>query len=64
MANLTIEIPDGIFEIIKQRAEDTKSTPEKIIGMNLALLFGSCIYDRSKWLKNMPSADDYSVSWE
>ncbi|HLE26138.1 MAG TPA: hypothetical protein VI935_10915 [Thermodesulfobacteriota bacterium] len=63
MASVTIEIPDRIFEIIKQRAQDTKSTPEAVIATNIALLFGPCIYDRSKWLKNMPNPDDYSVPW-
>jgi hypothetical protein len=63
MASVTIEIPDRIFEIIKQRAQDVKSTPEAVIVSNLTLLFGPCIYDRSKWLKNMPNPDDYSVPW-
>ncbi|HEX3037289.1 MAG TPA: hypothetical protein VHT73_19570 [Thermodesulfobacteriota bacterium] len=65
MANITIEIPDRIYEIIKQRAQDTKSTPEAIIATNLTLLFGPCVYDRSKWLKNMPpDRDEYSVPWK
>jgi hypothetical protein len=64
MASVTLEIPDRIFEIIKQRAQDTKSTPEAIITSNLTLLFSACVYDRSKWLKNMPpDKDEYSIPW-
>ncbi|GIW47979.1 MAG: hypothetical protein KatS3mg078_1856 [Deltaproteobacteria bacterium] len=63
MPSITIELPDRIFEIVKQRAEDLKTTPEAYIVTNLNLLFGPCIYDRSKWLKNMPNPDDYSVPW-
>ncbi|MGH7807497.1 MAG: hypothetical protein ACRENT_05340 [Thermodesulfobacteriota bacterium] len=64
MAEVTIQIPDPIFDVIKKRAEDTKSTPEAIIATNLILVFSAARYDRSKWLKNMPNADDLSATWE
>ncbi|HWP92820.1 MAG TPA: hypothetical protein VNN20_11570 [Thermodesulfobacteriota bacterium] len=63
MATVTIQIPDPIFEIIKQRAEDTKSTPEAIIATNVVLVFSAARYDRSKWLKNQPNPDDHTAPW-
>ena len=64
MAEVTIKIPDPIFEVIKKRAEDTKSTPEAIIATNVILVFSAARYDRSKWLKNMSNPDDLSAPWE
>ncbi len=63
MASVTIQIPDPIFEVIKKRAEDTKTTPEAIIATNVVLVFSAARYDRSKWLKTKPPADDMSSPW-
>lgn len=48
---VTIDLPDPIFQIVKERAQDFKTTPEEYIVRNLVLIFGPCIFDRSKWLK-------------
>ncbi len=64
MASVTIQIPDPIFEVIKRRAEDTKSTPEAIIATNVILVFSAARYDRSKWLRNKPASDDMSAPWK
>jgi len=65
MAEVTLNIPDPIFNLIKKRAEDTNNTPEGIMIANLAIIFGPSRYDSSKWLRNMPQgAQDYSVSWD
>ncbi|RMF05164.1 MAG: hypothetical protein D6768_01660 [Chloroflexi bacterium] len=64
MAEVTVNIPDPIFNIIKKRAEDTGNTPEGIIIANLAIIFGPVRYDSSKWLKSFPpDAQDYTVPW-
>ena len=65
MAKITVELPDDVVEIIKQRAEDLKTTPEAYVATNLVLLFRPCIFDRSKWLKpgkdNSVTYDPYKV---
>ena len=62
MVKLTIEIPDDLFEeVIKPRAEDFKTTPERYVAQNLIILFRPCVYDRSKWLV---SGKDNSVTYE
>ncbi len=64
MATVTLQIPDPIFEVIKKRAEDTKTTPEAIIATNVVLVFSAARYNRSKGLKNKPQSDDMSAPWK
>ena len=64
MATVPIQIPDPIFEVIKKRAEDTKTTPEAIIATNVVLVFSAARYNRSKWLKNKPQSDDMPAPWK
>ncbi|MEM4658303.1 MAG: hypothetical protein QXX77_07785 [Candidatus Methanosuratincola sp.] len=65
MAEITLNIPDPIFNIIKMRAEQTGSTPEGVIIANLGVIFGPIRYKSQKWLKNMPpGANDYTADWD
>lgn len=65
MAEVTVNIPDPILNIIQKRADDTNNTLQGIIIANLAIIFGPVRYDSSKWLKSMPGdAPDYSVAWD
>ena len=64
MAEVTIQIPDPILNIIKKRAEMTKSTAEQLIATTAILCYASAHYDSSKWLKNRdPESDDMSAPW-
>ncbi len=64
MAEVTINIPDPIFEIIKKRAEIVNNTPEGLIVANLAIIFGVARYKPEKWLKFMKNKEDMSVPWD
>jgi hypothetical protein len=64
MAEVTIQIPDPILNIIKKRAETTKSTPEQLIATTAIVCYAAAHYDSSKWLKfRDPESDDMSASW-
>ncbi len=64
MAEVTVQIPDPIFEIIKKRAELTKSTPEQLIATTAILCYVSAHYDSSKWLKfRDPESTDMTAPW-
>ena len=64
MAEITITIPDPIFETIKKRAEMTKSTPEQLVTVATILCYSATHYDSSKWLRNMdPSTGDMTAPW-
>jgi len=64
MAELTIKIPDPIFENVKRRAEQVGNTPEALIAVNTILVFGPAIYKSEKWLKNQSNPDDNSQPWD
>lgn len=65
MAEVTVNIPDPILNIMQKRADDTGNSLQGIIIANLAIIFGPVRYDSSKWLKSMPAdAPDYSVGWD
>ena len=64
MAEVTIQIPDPILNIIKKRAETTKSTAEQLIATTAIICYAPAHYDSSKWLKfRDPNSDDMSASW-
>ena len=63
MAEITINIPDPIHNKIKKRAEQVGNTDIGLIIANLALVFGACEYDDSKWLKNLQDKDDKTQPW-
>ncbi len=63
MAEVTVTIPDPIFENVKRRAEQTGSTPEKLIMVTTILVYGPSIYNQEKWLKNQTNQDDMSQPW-
>jgi hypothetical protein len=64
MAEVTITIPDPIFEIIKKRAEMTKSAPEQLIAVSAILCYSASHYDSSKWLKSRdPEGTDMTSPW-
>lgn len=63
MAEVTVDIPDPIYETIKQRAEHTNNTPQGIIIANLALIFGVSKYQPEKWIKNLQGQDDMTKPW-
>ena len=64
MAEITITIPDPIFETIKKRAEMTKSTPEQLVTVATILCYSATHYDDSKWLRNMDaSTGDMTAPW-
>lgn len=64
MAEVTIQIPDPILNIIKKRAEMVKSTPEQLIATTAILCYSAAHYDSSKWLKfRDPESDDMSAPW-
>lgn len=63
MAEVTVNIPDPIYNLIKQRAEHTKNTPEGIIIANLAIIFGVSRYQPDKWIKNLKGQDDMTKPW-
>lgn len=65
MAEVTIQIPDPILNIIKKRAEMTKSTPEALIATTAILCYASAHYDSSKWLKFQdPEKGEMTASWK
>lgn len=64
MAEVTIQIPDPILNIIKKRADATKSTPEQLIATTAILCYSAAHYDTSKWLRfRDPESEDMSASW-
>lgn len=64
MAEITIKIPDPVFETIKKRAEMTKSTPEALVAVCAILCYSSAQYDSSKWLKfRDPESTDMTAAW-
>ncbi len=63
MAEVTVNIPDPIYNVIKQRAEDTNGTPEGLIIANLAIIFGVSRYNPDKWIKNLKDQEDLSKPW-
>lgn len=64
MAEITINIPDPIFETIKKRAEMTKSTPEQLVTTTAILCYSATHYDSSKWLRNKdPEGTDMTAAW-
>jgi len=64
MAEVTVNIPDPVFEIIKKRAEMTKSAPEQLIMVTAILCYSPAHYDPSKWLKNRdPNSTDMTAPW-
>lgn len=64
MAEVTIQIPDPILNIIKKRAETTKSTAEQLIATTAIICYAAAHYDSSKWLKfRDPESEDMSASW-
>lgn len=63
MAEVTVNIPDPIYNVIQQRAEHTNNTPEGIIIANLALIFGVSRYQPEKWIKNLKGQDDMTKPW-
>ena len=64
MAEVTITIPDPVFEIIKKRAETTKSKPEQLIMVCAILCYSPAHYDSSKWLKfKDPESTDMTAAW-
>ncbi|MGH7848691.1 MAG: hypothetical protein ACREOP_00170 [Thermodesulfobacteriota bacterium] len=65
MAEVTIQIPDPILNIIKKRAEMTKSTAEQLIATTAILCYASAHYDSSKWLKNQdPEKGEMTAPWK
>lgn len=65
MAEITLNIPDPILNLIKKRAEQTGGAVEGLIIANLGIIFGPSRYDSSKWLKSLPKgAEDYTVDWD
>lgn len=65
MAEVTIQIPDPILNIIKKRAEMTKSTPEQLIATTAILCYASAHYNSSKWLKFQdPEKGEMTASWK
>ena len=63
MAEITINIPDPIHDKIKKRAEQVGNSDIGLIIANLGLVFGACIYDDSKWLKNLQDSPDKTKPW-
>ena len=63
MAEVTIQIPDPIFENVKRRAEQVGNTPEALIAVNTILVYGLSVYKSEKWLKNQSNTDDMSQPW-
>ncbi|HKQ33124.1 MAG TPA: hypothetical protein VJV40_07965 [Thermodesulfobacteriota bacterium] len=65
MAEVTIQIPDPILNIIKKRAEMTKSTPEQLIATTAILCYAAAHYDSSKWLKFQdPNKGEMTAPWK
>ncbi len=64
MAEVTINIPDPIFNNVKRRAEQVGNTPEGLIAVNTILIFGPAKYKSEKWLKNQTNPDDNTQPWE
>lgn len=64
MAEVTVNIPDPILDIIKKRADMTKTTAEQLIATTAIICYSSAHYDSSKWLKfRDPDSTDQSVPW-
>ena len=64
MAEITINIPDPIFETLKKRADLTKSTPEQLVATTAILCYSATHYDSSKWLRNKdPEGTDMTAEW-
>lgn len=65
MAEVTLNIPDPIYQVIEQRAKDTNNPngAQGVIIANLALIFGACQYKPEKWLKNQTGDQDLSQPW-
>ncbi|MEW6143907.1 MAG: hypothetical protein AB1598_02705 [Thermodesulfobacteriota bacterium] len=65
MAEVTVNIPDPILNIIKKRAELTKSTPEQLIATTAILCYAAAHYDSSKWLKFQdPNKGEMTAPWK
>ncbi|HSG32357.1 MAG TPA: hypothetical protein VLB82_12535 [Thermodesulfobacteriota bacterium] len=64
MAEVTIQIPDPIFENIKRRAEQVGNTPEGIIAVNTILIYGPAYYKSEKWLKNSATPENNTQPWD
>lgn len=64
MAEVTVQIPDPIFNNVKRRAEQVGNTPEGLIALNTILVFGPAFYKAEKWLKNTTNPDDNTQPWD
>ena len=64
MAEVTIQIPDPIFENVKRRAEQVGNTPEALIAVNTILVYGPAVYKSEKWLKNSANPEDNTQPWD
>lgn len=65
MAEVTIQIPDPILNIIKKRAELTKTTAEQLIATTAIICYSAAHYDSSKWLKFQdPTKDEMTAPWK
>jgi hypothetical protein len=53
------------LNIIKKRAEMTKSTPEQLIATTAILCYAAAHYDSSKWLKFQdPNKGEMTAPWK
>ena len=64
MAEVTVQIPDPILNIIKKRAETTGTTAEQLIATTAIICYAASHYDSSKWLKfRDPDSEDMTAPW-